>query len=507
MSVAADASASVTSTLTISGGGEVMTTNNTATNVTTILSTVSQVDLAITNTDGRTTYTPGTAISYTITVTNAGPSTAAGFSIADNVPAAITDVSVTCVISGTGTCGTNGSSGNGVSVTSAGLAPGGANRLTLTVNGNVSPFASGRLVNAATVSAGAGTTDANPANNSASDTNLQRNDGLTDLASFYAYVPAFRGGVNVAFGDVTGDGVPDLITGAGPGGGPHVRAFSLVDGVLTEVASFYAYDPAFLGGVNVAVGDVTGDGVPEIITGAGPGGGPHVRAFSLADGVVTEVAGFYAYDPAFRGGVNVAVGNVTGDGVAEIITGAGPGGGPHVRAFSVAGGGLTEVAGFYAYDPAFRGGVNVAVGDVTGDGVAEIITGAGPGGGPHVRAFSVAGGGLTEVAGFYAYDPAFRGGVRVAAGDVTGDGVAEIITGAGPGGGPHVRAFNVAGGGLTEVAGFYAYDPAFQGGVNVAAADLTGDGVADIMTGAGPGGGPHVRVLDVSGVSAKSPKE
>ena len=234
----------------------------------------------------------------------------------------------------------------------------------------------------------------------------------------------------------------------------------------------------FPGGVTVAAADLTGDGVAEIITGAGPGGGPHVRVFSLAGGVVTELAGegFYAYDPVFPGGVNVAAADVTGDGVAEIITGAGPGGGPHVRVFSLTGGVVTELAGegFYAYDPVFPGGVNVAAADVTGDGVAEIITGAGPGGGPHVRVFSLAGGVVTELAGegFYAYDPAFLGGVNVAAADVTGDGVAEIVTGAGPGGKPHVRVFSLAGGAVTEVEGFFAYDPAFPGGVNVAAADL-----------------------------------
>ena len=91
-----------------------------------------------------------------------------------------------------------------------------------------------------------------------------------------------------------------------------------------------------------------------------------------------------------------------------------------------------------------------------------------------------------------------RRGVR-GGGDVDGDGLAEVITGAGPAGGPHVRVFSLRGGGVTELASFYAYDPAFTGGVHVAAADLTGDGVAEIITGAGPGGGPHVRVFQFAG--------
>ena len=82
---------------------------------------------------------------------------------------------------------------------------------------------------------------------------------------------------------------------------------------------------------------------------------------------------------------------------------------------------------------------DVAAADLNGDGVADIITGAGPGGGPHVRAFSLAGGGVTEVASFYAYDPSFTGGVTVAGGDVNGDGIAEIITGTDPSGGPRPR--------------------------------------------------------------------
>ena len=504
VNVAASAPASVANTATISGGGDVNTANNTATDVATITPVAAQVaDLAVTKTDGKASYTPGTAISYTIAVTNAGPSTAAGFSIADNVPAAITGVSVTCAVTGTGNCGTNGTSGNSVSFTAASLAPGAGNTLTLTVNGSVSTSASGTLVNTVTVAAGAGATDPNPGNNSATDTNQPGTGVVTEVTSFLAFDPAFAGGVSVVAGDVTGDGVAEIITGAGAGGWPQVRAFSLAGGVVTEVASFLAFDQAFAGGITVAAGDVTGDGVAEFITGAGTGGWPHVRAFSLAGGVVTEVASFLAFDQAFAGGVTVAAGDVTGDGVAEFITGARAGGWPQVRAFSLAGGVVTEVASFLAFDQAFAGGVTVAAGDVTGDGVAEFITGARAGGWPQVRAFSLAGGVVTEVASFLAYNQTFAGGVTVAAGDVTGDGVAEFITGAGAGGWPHVRAFSLAGGVVTEVASFLAYSQAFAGGISVAAGDMTGDDVADIITGTGPSGGPQVRVLDVSGVTVK----
>jgi hypothetical protein len=55
--------------------------------------------------------------------------------------------------------------------------------------------------------------------------------------------------------------------------------------------------------------------------------------------------------------------------------------------------------------------------------------------------------------------------VRVAAGDVNGDGRADIITGAGPGGGPHVRVFD--GATLAELDSFFAYNPLFGGGVFV----------------------------------------
>jgi hypothetical protein len=257
--------------------------------------------------------------------------------------------------------------------------------------------------------------------------------------------PGFRGGVTTAVGDVNRDAVPDIITGAiGGGGGPLVKVFDGATGA--EIASFFAYAEAFRGGVRVAAGDVNGDGFADIITGAGPGGGPHVRAFSGQD--QSELASFFPYIEGFRGGVRVSVGDFNQDGVDEIVTGAGPGGGPHVRVFArdtVTGGIAPFVGGvsnsFFAYSQAFAGGVWVATGDVNGDGFTDIVTGADTGGGPHVRAFSGRDG--AEIASFFAFNPNFDGGVRVGAGDHDRDGRVEILVA--PAGGLSnqvVRAFD-----------------------------------------------------------------
>jgi hypothetical protein len=297
-----------------------------------------------------------------------------------------------------------------------------------------------------------------PTGDGASGTEIQiRNPGTTEVVNIVDPFPGFRGVVDTAVADLTGDGVWDVAAGAGAGGGPHVK---VIDGATGEVLhSFYAFHEGFTGGVDLATGDVNGDGIADLIVAAGAGGGPHVKVF---DGrTLALLSEFYAYDPSFGGGVSVAVGDLDGDGRAEILTGAGAGGGPHVKAFNALT--LEEVLSFYAYDPSFGGGVNVAVGDLNGDGRAEILTGAGPGGGPHVKAFN--GQTLDVVHSFYAYHEGFTGGVDVAARDVNADGYADIVTGAGAGGGPHVKAFD--GRTLALLNEFFAAEEFFNGGVYV----------------------------------------
>lgn len=131
---------------------------------------------------------------------------------------------------------------------------------------------------------------------------------------------------------------------------------------------------------------------------------------------------------------------------------------------------------------------------------APIFAGLGAGGAPHVKVFD--GNNGAELSSFMAYNQSLPGGVRVAAGDINGDGAADIITGAGAGGGPHVKVLDGRTG--AELRSFFAFDAAFSGGITVAAGDVNDDGIADIVASGGPGGGPHVKVFDGKTGSALS---
>jgi hypothetical protein len=373
------------------------------------------------------------------------------------------------------------------------------------------------------------------------DVRVFSGEDLFPLQQFFAFDLTFTGGVRVAAGDVNDDGKADIVAGAGPGDAPLVRVFdgdtqdilneyfayedTFTGGVFVAVTdsgrgleansqvfavgadagraplirvfdartrrqrfAFYAFPVEFRGGVRVAVGDVNGDRIPDIIAAAGPGGGGIVKVFSGANGRLLHT--FSAGDAGFTGGINVAVGDVNGDGKADVIAGQDAGGSPRVRVFSGANGGV--LYNFTAYDTAYRGGVRVAAGDVNGDGKADIITAPGAGIAAIVKVFSGANGSL--LSSFQALGAGFSGGAFIAAGDVDGDGRADIVTGSGSGSAPRVNVYSGATGGLLR--SFLAYDAAFTGGVRVAARDVNGDGRSDIVVGAGLGDAREVRVFD-----------
>jgi hypothetical protein len=278
------------------------------------------------------------------------------------------------------------------------------------------------------------------------------------LSSFFAFDPAFRGGVRVAEGDVNGDGVPDTIAAAGLGGWPQVSTFDGATGALLR--SFFAFEPTFTGGVYVAAGDVNGDGYADVVVGSGAGRGGQVRVFSGVDGSVLR--DLLVFAPDFIGGVRVGAGDVNGDGYADVV--AGTGSGPIATVTVLSGADASVLRTFAPYE-SFTGGVFVAAGDVTGDGFADIITGPDSGGPLKVQVFDGLSGSVTR--SFFAFSSSFTGGVRVAAGDMTGDGLDEIILGPGPGIEPYVYILDPV---LNHSMVRAAYVWTFTGGVFVATA-------------------------------------
>ncbi len=166
-------------------------------------------DLAITNTDPTGTYTAGTTITYTVVVSNNGPSAAVGAPVVDDLPAGITGDTWTA--SASAGASASGPSGSGNLATTVSLLPGAS--VTFTVAAAVSPETTGMLVNTATVAVPAGVTDPNPFNNSATDNDtpspiadlaVTNGDGLTD------YTP----GTTVNYTIVVTDKGPSAVTTA-----------------------------------------------------------------------------------------------------------------------------------------------------------------------------------------------------------------------------------------------------------------------------------------------------
>ncbi len=277
----------------------------------------------------------------------------------------------------------------------------------------------------------------------------------------------FRGGVRVATGDINGDGTEDMVVAAGPGGGPHVKVYSgkLPQLLNNQVGSFFAFDGSFRGGINVATGDVNADGYVDIICAADAGGGPHVKVFSGQDGSV--IGDFFAYDASFRGGTRVATGDIDGDGAAEIITGAGAGGGPHVRVWTYRGELVKE---YFAYESSFTGGVYVATADANNDGKADIITGAGEGGSAAVTIRDAVDLGLlarfqaftSSKSSLFTGDSVWSNGVRVATTDTDGDGQSELYVTPGRGRSALMRAYLLSP--VSEIWNRNATDPNYLGG-------------------------------------------
>jgi hypothetical protein len=292
------------------------------------------------------------------------------------------------------------------------------------------------------------------------------------------YEPGFKGSVRVTSGDITGDGIADIVVAPGRGHVGQIRAF-IASG--SGVSTIYTYDSRYdtlpfgatwRSGVEVAVGDVNGDGIGDIIAGQSRGAGL-VRAFlvgdpSLPDPVANSpYRSFRGYPPTYAGGVMVASADLTGDGKAEIIVGNNAGMRSRVRVFDVTGT-PTVIRTILPFAANYRGGVTLSIGRYDADSVADIFIGAGIRGQSTVEIYSGASGAqLARLTAFSSFTKTnartFTAGV-----DLTGSGTVDTLYAVkglnGGGGAKGVRQYNVA----TQVTSPLTSDPALSPPLRIA---------------------------------------
>jgi len=237
-------------------------------------------------------------------------------------------------------------------------------------------------------------------------------------------------------------------------------------------------------GANVAAGDLDNDGSDEIVAAQADS--------ATGDGLVTvferqpeDPMGFSGWNPrktfqAFAAGEVIGTLPIKADGANLFVTGLRPEAGreiivapylgqPMVKVFSQAGELLLQ---WLAYDDdSVYDGVSVAAVDLDGNGVKEVLTA--PMSGPAlIRAFTDDGlpftmPGSTTPVSFLAFPENVTSGGRVSSADVDLDGRQEILVVSGKGGEDNVLAFEADG---TAVEGYSPIDPANKSSAAVASA-------------------------------------
>ena len=264
------------------------------------------------------------------------------------------------------------------------------------------------------------------------------------VRTFEAFDAPYHGGVRVAQGDVNGDGVPDIIAGAGTGGQGRVRIFDgkAGDAGPTLLVDFRPFGPSFLGGVYVAAGDVNGDGKADLIVSTGTGSPAEVRVFDIYDALQkgTDPIQLTSFKIAHivNGGVRVAAGDLDGDGHADIVVTNGIN--ASVRVFHGDGMPFTGPLQNFTAVPGKIAGLSATVGDFDGDGKNDLAVAAlsGP---STVHTFKITSAGtiIGDPVDFDAFPG--TGGARLSVADANGDGNEDIVAVPGPGGGSTIHIF------------------------------------------------------------------
>ncbi|MCW1930010.1 MAG: peptidoglycan DD-metalloendopeptidase family protein [Candidatus Kerfeldbacteria bacterium] len=245
----------------------------------------------------------------------------------------------------------------------------------------------------------------------------------------------------------------------------------------------------FQGAVRIALGNFDEDEDIEIVAGAGAGGGPQVVVYGQKGKLLQS---FFAFDETARTGIDVAAADINNDGVDEIIVGSGPGMTSTVNVMSPEG--LTVKSIPVYGDTPNTDGVRVAAADVDGDGIAEIITVPASGSGTEGRVFRIDGSVWHK---FTIAPQPCSGGFDVTVRAIDEERRPRIVTGAGEGCAPEVRVFKRSG---KFIRSFYAEDYSFRGGIAVSVANIDSNTFAtEILVASTSDAAPEFKVLSMRG--------
>jgi hypothetical protein len=257
-----------------------------------------------------------------------------------------------------------------------------------------------------------------------------------DYQAFYPF-PGYEGPLNVnTVNRAAGQNADTIVVAVAGRSSPHVLTIDSATGSV--ISSFYAFDPGFLGGVTVAGGvtRIGGEITSVILCGAGSGSSPSVSVFNA---VTSQPMGaFYAFSNQYLGGVRVALSELGADGTSFATIGSTIN--SHVVAFDL-NDYYNPILSFNAFPDNFTPqGVYLASGDLDGNGLKEIVVGAGQGtASPQVAVFGMDG---KLKKSFNAFDMSLLGGVRVGVADFNKDGRLDILAASGVGVPGTLNVFN-----------------------------------------------------------------
>lgn len=188
-----------------------------------------------------------------------------------------------------------------------------------------------------------------------------RKNGSRVRNGFFVFDPSYKAGDMVYRKDVNLDGVHDVI---------HIsdNKLSVTRSDGQPYFSLFPYTANYTGAMRLAVGDIQGDGQAEIIIAPSEGHAVPIKMYNLKGEQVN--GDWFPFGKKYTGGYSIAMGSLDSKRPNRIIIGSGKGNEPRVTIFTRE---LKKEGSFLAFEKKFKGGVRVALGDVTGDGVSEII--------------------------------------------------------------------------------------------------------------------------------------